>query len=52
MVYTQLYLLQSSLFDGFGNEETSTNNDSFLPRRSVKRLVLKSRPSVSEIFIM
>lgn len=36
---------KSSLFDGFEDYDSSSANDTFLPRKSVKKLVLKSRPS-------
>ncbi len=34
-------LLQNQLFDGLEDEESSFGNDTFVPRRSIKRLVLK-----------
>ena len=41
---------QSQLFDGLEEEESSFGNDTFVPRRSIKRLVLKGSQVPSSRF--
>jgi hypothetical protein len=38
---------QSQLFDGLEDEESSFGNDTFVPKRSVKKLIIKANDSMS-----